>query len=444
MDSKKKKKVIIISIILSLLMLSILVGVFCIPFFISKTNDEKNLTNKYTEVQQLYDSIPEDNKTSIIHQYTGVEISGQKDILSLYSVSVNVISYDNINNVEWNETPCDIINEKSTTILYSMYLYDDKSIVNETASYRIEIPLPKDFDAERVKVFKVVDDIATPVYTTIKNSKIILYQKNLGTFAIVNDTENSDSKNFISIKGVSLKYENILSLKVYSSMLISEKPSEITILMWDKEQKRYTYENATKKGKYLNDNVFELSNIEFKDINNTIYIKLCAKTKSGYIYSPLVEYNILQYCINTYNSTSDELIRKLMLGTVAYSQISNDYIDNDVSIWDNFTLATNYKTSLQKLIHSETFDGKNLYSETGTILFYGRNVDMNNKIHYNIFLKEEVKNPEDLYLSATINDEEHKVQFEQDVTYGFYKATFKEIQPYDINTPLLHLPITLD
>ena len=435
MDKNKKRKLIIISSVVGTLMLFLLVGVFCVPFFVSEPIEDDNVEN-VSEVQQLYENIPDDNKTTLICEKSGIEISGSKDILSFYSVDTDVKSFDNIDEVEWNETPCDIINDKSLVNIYHINICNDKDIVEKEMPYKIEIPLPENFDAEQIKVFEIINDIATPLCITVKNSKIIFYNENLGQFAIVNDTENSNNKSYLSIKGVSLKYENILSLKIYSSMFISEKPAETTILMWDKEQDKYTYENAIKKGKYLGNNIFELSNIEFKDIDDTIYIKLCVKTKNGYLYSPLVEYNILQYCINLYNSTTDENLKKLMLGTVAYSQMSNNYIDETVSIFDNFALATNYKEKFNNLIYSVQFKGKNLYSENGDILFYGRNVDMNNKIHYNIYLKSEVTNPNVLYLSATINDKEYKSPFQEDTVYGYYKATFTEIQPYDINTPI--------
>jgi hypothetical protein len=439
MDKNKKLK--IICSVLGIFMFIILTIVFCIPFFTTEAGSSPSPNEHYSKIQKLYNDIPEENKTVITNEDTGIEISGQKDILSFYSINVDIATPDDTRQTEWNETPRDIINDNSTVIVYDINLCNNDDIVSKEMPYKIEIPVPESLDAEKIKVFKINDNIATPLTVNIKNSVIIIYEENLGKFAVVNDTENSNNKSFLSIKGLSLKYENILSIRIYSSILVPEEAIETVVLMWNTEQDKYTYENATRKGKYLGDNIFELSNIEFKDIDDTIYIKLCVKTKNGYIYSPLVEYNILQYCINLYNSTSDQNLKKLMLGTVAYSQMSNNYIDEDATIFNDFSLATNFKTDFKELIYSGKFSGQNLYSEEGDILFYGRNVDMDNQIHYNIYLKSEVPQPEALYLSATINGKEYRCRFKEDTVYGYYKATFTEIQPYDINTPI-YLKVT--
>jgi hypothetical protein len=424
-----------------ILLVIVLIAVFLLPFLLSEpSTDNRNSENLkfFTELQKLYESSPADTKIKLKDVKNGIYIYGLNTTLSdtdTFTTTCETAEFSK--KKEWNETPPDIVNEKSNSILYSFEIkHNDGSLVNETSVFKIEISMPQDFEKEKIKVFQVDGDKTKRIYSIVENSKIIFYVDRLTKFAVVNDSECINDTDYLTIKEISLKYENMLSLKVVADFYV-EDYTELKILMWENEQKEYDISTAKHIGKYKGNNLFELTDIEFKDIDKTLYIKLCAKTKNGYVYSSTVEYNILQYCINLYNSSNETNIKNLVLGTICYSQMSNDYIGEKSNIFDKFALATNYKKSILETIKNPKNDFKNLYSEDGKTYFYGRNVDLNNKIAYNIYINDELNDKvKDLTLSVTVNDVEYKSKFVEDETYGFYKATFTEIQPYDINTPL--------
>lgn len=426
-----KRRIIIFSAIF--LFILILFSAFCLPFLISNGTNELESDVEATEVKDYFQET-EKEKITIKDEKTGIEISVTQD------AGVDSIVVENINTetkMLWNETPSDNLFDNSDIIKYRITLLNkNKEEINRDIPMKVKFPIPENYDINKTKIFRTIGIENNFIKPYTSTNSLSIYINRPGIFTIVNDTNNANDTCYIDVSKISLEYKNILSLRVYSELLIDHY-DEMKILLWKTEKDEFTIKNADIIRTHNGNGLFKIENMQFKDIDDTIYIRLYAKDGKKEYYSTLVEYNILQYCINTYNSSTDESLKGLILGTICYSQSSNDYKDVQSDIFEQFALATNQQKTLLEIVNEIKFNGKNLYSEEGTNYFYGRNVDVNNKIAYNIYLKPELEEQiGNIKLVVEINNETYNINFKKDKAYGFYKATFDKIQPYDINTPM--------
>lgn len=426
-----KKKAIIFSIIFTLIL--ILLVSFLLPFLISGGAKKLESSVEVTEVKEYFQETEEEKITLRDINYN-IEVTASQ---SEHIETVIVEKIETNKEALWNETSCDDLLDGENVIKYNITLMDkNNQIIDDEVPLKIKFPLPKDYDNNKIKVFRTSGSDVSYIGSEITSNFIVIYVNKTGTFTLVNDVNNANETCYIDISEISLEYKNILSLRVYSELLM-DNYTEMKILLYKSEKENFTIKNADIIRTHNGNGLFKIENIEFKNIDDTFYIRLYAKNGNKEYYSTLVEYNILQYCINTYNVTEDENLKGLLLGTICYSQMSNDYEGNTSDIFKQFALATNHQKTLLETVNEITFKGKNLYSEDGENHFYGRNVDLNNKISYNIYLKPEMEeNVKNLKLVVGINNETYTINFKKDKAYGFYVATFDKIQPYDINTPL--------
>ena len=420
-----KKFLVICGIVLFVLMIIFL---FIIPFLISdntSATDERmdSLMYKYQETKKDRDTIEDAD--------TGVKITSDKNFISkIKKINVKKTNFKSPT-LQSNETVLDKISENDY-IIYKIDIFGVNNLkLSQKSIMEVSIPLPENFNEKNIKVF-----LGSSIQTSIiKNNNILIYVDDINDdIYVVNDTENTDEECVLSIDSLSLKYENILSVIVYTHTF--SKNEDIKLLFYKSDKETFNVKNADMVYD-VKENIAKIENIKFQDIDDNFYIRLYTKQNKKEKYGKIVQYNILQYCINLYNSTKDQKVKDLILGTVCYSQISNDYIERKSDIYSKFSLATKNETTIDEQIKKGVLNPVNLFSVEGDNPFYGRNVDMNNKIVYNIYLDTKYYNSIDnLKLKIVYGKTEKLLDFKLDDAYNFYKASFDEIQPYDINTPL--------
>lgn len=428
----KDKKVTLLLCIFAVM----LITGFILPFLINN-RDEIKENLKPTSNSATFDGVALDELKTIKNTNHNI-IATMLKMQSENIVELRVKQITNQIEYQWNETPTDILSEENHITTYEMCFVDTKGteIIETRFVTELKIPLPNDYNKESIKVFLQTNDEIDKMEYTIDGNHLIVATDKLGTLTIINDENKEDVNYFAEICSIGLRYENKLSLKI-SADIYANKVENQKILMWTKEQEIYNIENAEYANDIQEDGYFLIKNIDFKDIDKSIYIRLYSKINDEYIYSKVIEYNILQYCINMFNNTDSIQLKELILGTICYAQMSGDYIEENKNIFNQFAIATQTEKTMANLLETATFNGENIYKLEGKNSFYGRNISFNNKITYNAYLKPAYeKDVENIYLQIIINGKEYREKFARDFAYGFYKASFDELQPYDINTPI--------
>ena len=405
----------------------ILIFVFIIPFIFGKSTSNASMSEYLDE----YDRIAE--KSTISDKSNEVSITSSKEFID--KISELKVQKEKLNEykTEWNETPLDRISESDIFSYKISLIGKNGENITEKNIMKIEIKKPENLNFEKIKVFSFLNNSYIKDKFETKTDTIILYKKSLNTLILTDDKNNAEQERIMSVDAVSLKYENILSLSVFGK-IFTENNENVKLLVFFKEKDGFDKSKAdsiceNENGKFI------VKNISFADIDKTVYLRFYLRNGFREYYGDVLQYDILQYCINGYNNTEDNNLKQLFLGTVCYSQMSNDYVDANVNIFNKFALATNYNVSLADTIGSSTVNSKNVFSVKGENPFFGRNVDMNNKIVYNVYLNPKYeKDVKNLKVKLTLNGNEYMLDFAMDDAYGYYKASFEGIQPYDINS----------
>jgi hypothetical protein len=137
----------------------------------------------------------------------------------------------------------------------------------------------------------------------------------------------------ISLKGVSVSMEDAVLFNVYYIVdSVDAKPEDMGLIMWDAEPSNPTingggtvFEGAlydSVNNRYM----VQSGGIPGKNLGDSKYIVVYAKTANGYVYSKCLTYSARKYCLNKLDSsTTSDKMKALCVAMMNYGAACQEY-----------------------------------------------------------------------------------------------------------------------
>jgi hypothetical protein len=221
--------------------------------------------------------------------------------------------------------PVDTINT-ATDLYYNITKLNNKLVViANTAGAILSITNVKvTYDNEHV-------DNVTKSFFTINNDQaqkaVISVQ---GVFSQGEEDDNEVNNGPIDLKSATLSFEDEILINLYYTVSDAEV-TEMGLLTWDAEPENGTLDNAQKiyqgavydevKGRYM----LHTDGIAAKNLGDTIYMRVYAKTADGIIYSDVTSYSPKQYALSRLEKSTDANMKALCVAMLNYGAAAQEY-----------------------------------------------------------------------------------------------------------------------